>query len=201
MSEDTTEEIMGATYCALCKHGYAALTMQNIADESGLSKAALHYHYDSKRDLLLAFLDYLLDRFRERIDAADADDPAERLAAFVDVVFTPRREDTHREFKTAVLEIKAQAPYDDGFRERLAEFDRLMHDRVRSIVADGIERGVFRGDADPDDVASFVITVMNGANARYVAVGAPVGDARRTLMAYLETQLFADGRDPEVAAE
>ncbi|MEF8974259.1 MAG: helix-turn-helix domain-containing protein, partial [Haloarcula sp.] len=44
---DTADDIMDATYRALCTHGYADLTMQDIADESDKSKAALHYHYDS----------------------------------------------------------------------------------------------------------------------------------------------------------
>ena len=34
MAEETRERIMDATYRALCTHGYAALTMQDIADES-----------------------------------------------------------------------------------------------------------------------------------------------------------------------
>ncbi|GAA0475047.1 hypothetical protein GCM10008985_34420 [Halococcus dombrowskii] len=58
-TDETIEEIMDATYRALCKHGYAALRMQDIADETTKSKAALHYHYDSKHDLLLSFLDYI----------------------------------------------------------------------------------------------------------------------------------------------
>ncbi|HET7323460.1 MAG TPA: helix-turn-helix domain-containing protein, partial [Halococcus sp.] len=64
---DTTDELMHATYRALCKHGYANLTMQDIADESTKSKAALHYHYDTKQDLLLAFLSFLYERFEERL--------------------------------------------------------------------------------------------------------------------------------------
>ncbi|MFQ3319213.1 MAG: AcrR family transcriptional regulator [Natronomonas sp.] len=33
MVEETRERIMEATYRALCAHGYASLTMQDIADE------------------------------------------------------------------------------------------------------------------------------------------------------------------------
>ena len=190
MDDETTEDIMRAVYSALCTHGYADLTMQDIADESALSKAALHYHYDTKRDLLLAFLEHLHGKFTERLADAEAsagDDPADRLVAFIDAaLFPPERDDADlREFRTAVLEIKAQAPYEPAFRSHLADFDDFVHGRVAAIVADGIERGRFDDRADPEVVASFVVTVMNGAHTRSVAVDHPVEDARAVLVEYL----------------
>ena len=52
---DAQEEIMSATYEALCEHGYAALTVERIASELGKSTAAIHYHYETKDELLVAF--------------------------------------------------------------------------------------------------------------------------------------------------
>ena len=49
MPDEPREQVIRATYRALCAHGYANLTMRDIADETDLSKAALHYHYDTKR--------------------------------------------------------------------------------------------------------------------------------------------------------
>ncbi len=66
---------MAATYRALCAHGYADLTMQRIADEAGKSKSLLHYHYGTKQELLVAFLDYLFDRFEARVAATEGDAP------------------------------------------------------------------------------------------------------------------------------
>jgi AcrR family transcriptional regulator len=37
VTDDTCEAIMSATYRALCAHGYADLTMQDIADETDKS--------------------------------------------------------------------------------------------------------------------------------------------------------------------
>ncbi|PSQ42055.1 TetR family transcriptional regulator, partial [Halobacteriales archaeon QS_9_68_42] len=56
MPEETRERITNATYRALCDHGYAALTMQDIADECDCSKSLLHYHFDTKEDLLVELL-------------------------------------------------------------------------------------------------------------------------------------------------
>ena len=202
MDDEREEEIMEAVYGALCTHGYADLTVQDIADESALSKSALHYHYDTKRELLLAFLEHLHERFTTRLADAEADagdDPAERLVAFLEAaLFPPEEADADvRQFRTAVLEIKAQAPYEPAFRDHLAEFDDFVQERVAAIVAEGVERGRFDAGADPDVIASFVVTVINGAHTRSVAVDHPVEATGEVLIEYLEDHL---GLDAEVVA-
>jgi AcrR family transcriptional regulator len=196
VTDDTCEAIMGATYRALCANGYADLTMQDIADETDKSKAALHYHYDSKQDLLLAFLDHLYDEFTARVSEPAGDDAATELRSFVDDVLQPTDSDADERlaFRTALLELKAQAPYDEGVRERLERFDAFLHEQVRDIVASGIETGVFR-DVDPDDTARFIVTALDGAQSKQVAVGQDIDCTRRMLHAYVETGLVADGDD------
>ncbi|MFT4884148.1 MAG: AcrR family transcriptional regulator, partial [Natronomonas sp.] len=121
MVEETRERIMEATYRALCEHGYASLTMQDIADECDCSKSLLHYHFDTKEDLLVALLAYLLERFEERI-ATDGD-PRDRLVDLIDAFLfgDERSREEHRAFHTALLELRAQAPHNDAFRDQLAE--------------------------------------------------------------------------------
>jgi AcrR family transcriptional regulator len=192
VTDDTCETIMRATYRALCDHGYADLTMQDIADETDKSKAALHYHYDSKRDLLLAFLDYLYDEFTDRVREPAGETPTERLEGLIDDVLRPTDADASDRiaFRTALLELKAQAPYDEGVRDRLRRFDEFLRERVREIVADGIADGTFRA-VDPDDTAQFVVTAIDGAGTKQVAVGQDIDCARRMLHAYVETHLVA----------
>jgi AcrR family transcriptional regulator len=192
VSDDTCEAIMRATYRALCAHGYAGLTMQDIADETDKSKAALHYHYDSKRDLLHAFLDFLYDEFTARVSEPAGETPAERLEALVDGVLQPPEQDADDRvaFRTALLELKAQGPYDEGVRERLERFDEFLREEVRSLIARGIDDGTFRA-VDPDDTAQFIVTALDGASTKQVAVGQDIGCARRMLHAYVETHLVA----------
>jgi AcrR family transcriptional regulator len=192
VTDDTCEAIMSATYRALCAHGYADLTMQDIADETDKSKAALHYHYDSKQELLLAFLDHLYDEFTARVRDLGGEDPATQLEAFVDDVLTPTDSgvDERVAFRTALLELKAQAPYDKGVRHRLRRFDEFIHGRVSELVAAGVESGAFR-DVDPDDTARFIVTALDGAQTKQVAVGQDIDCTRRMLHAYIETHLVA----------
>ena len=200
-ADQTTDDIMRATYCALCEHGYAGLTMQDIADHSATSKSSLHYHYDTKQDLLLSFLDHLFGRFRERVDA-EVEDPLDRLTALLDATLGGPNHDADRDFETAMMEIKAQAPYDEQFRERLAEFDAHFADLLREAVADGVEAGVFRDGVDAEEAADFLVTVVNGAHTRRVATDHSLAAVRRTLATYLEQDLLAlDDREVEFDRE
>ncbi|MFC7203050.1 TetR/AcrR family transcriptional regulator [Haloferax namakaokahaiae] len=191
MVSEPSTEIMEATYHALCEHGYANLTMQRIADESSVTKAALHYHFDTKQELLNAFLGYLIDQFEARL-ACDASDPRERLTTFLDAIFSTAS-DRDTDFAIALMGIKAQAPYQSQYRERLEEVDETMQSVVKDAVADGIESGLF-DDVEPDTVAHTVVTLVNGSRVREVTLGEEPNEARSLVEAYLELEL---GWSPE----
>lgn len=187
---DASDDILAATYRALCEHGYADLTMQRIADRSDRSKAALHYHYDTKEDLLQAFLDDLLAQFESQLDC-EATDPGKRLDQFVEAVFDPAREGGQR-FPVALLEIKAQAPYHQAYRDRLAAVDERMREIVSDAVRDGVEADQF-ASRDPDVVARFVVTLISGAHAREVGLGEEPAATRSLVEEYLDETLDRDG--------
>jgi len=178
MSSESTAEIIEATGRALCEHGYADLTMQRIADESSVTSAAIHYHFDTKEELLNAFLDDLLDRFESRL-ACEAQDPRERLTDFLDAVFEESSSD-HDDFPVALMELKAQAPYHDLFRERFVELDEVVRGVVETAVRDGIDAGYF-DDADPERVAHLVATMINGSHVRTVALDEESSRTRETI--------------------
>jgi AcrR family transcriptional regulator len=189
--DDPADEILAATYRTLCEYGYTELTMQRIADNSTKSKAALHYHYDTKDELLEAFLDHVADQFESELAVAsgtsEPSDPDARLRSILATIFdTP--EDDHEAYATALLEIKAQAPYNDAYRERL----RMLDQRVRQIVAETVRAGIDQGsfaEADPDEVARFVATATNAAHTREAALGESLTETRALVESYLETEL------------
>jgi AcrR family transcriptional regulator len=165
---DAHDAIMDGVYEALLEHGFAALTMQDIADEADVSKSLLHYHYDTKQDLLVAFLDALIERGKARAAEHDDEPPREHLRDFVagGLVET---DDEDWAFVTAVLELQAQAPHDETYREQLARNEQFLRDHVAGIVRDGIEAGDFR-DVDPEAVARLVLAAVDGARKQRVVL-------------------------------
>jgi AcrR family transcriptional regulator len=183
---------MCATYRALCRHGYADLTMQDIADEWAKSKAALHYHHDTKRGLLLAFLDHLFGCYTDRVVDPGEGTPRDRLHTLLDAALDPPRADATRELRTALFEVEARAPHDEGFRERLERFDRHLHDELRTVVGAGVEAGAFRADTDPDETATMLVTLVDGAHSRRIVLGDNAG-VPAAIRSYVDTRLVDDG--------
>ncbi|GGM68864.1 AcrR family transcriptional regulator [Halarchaeum rubridurum] len=199
MGEDTGTErsetqtaIMEATYRALCEHGYADLTMQAIADEFSKSKSLIHYHYDTKEELLVAFLDYLLDGFLAKVEETnDGDDPRERLDTLVDILLSGPEES--EDFQIAMLELRSQAPYVEAYREAFAANDQHLVGLLADTVAAGVESGVFR-DVDPERVAETILVMIDGARSRSVLFGSgdTVAHTRRAIDGYVRSHLVAD---------
>jgi len=198
---DTHEAIMGATYRALCEHGYASLTMQDIADEFDKSRSLLHYHFDTKEDLLLAFVDQMIGWIGDRLAETETEDPLPRLAEYVDRFVIEPDESDRQTFALAVVELRVQAVHHPPFREKLqAHYDRNA-ETVADIIADGIEAGVFR-DVDPEAVGETIYTAMVGARTYQVTLGA--ADATRrmrdAIAEFVISDLLVADRDvPEYA--
>jgi len=167
---ETHAEIMQATYRALCEHGYASLTMQKISDEFEKSKGLLHYHFDSKEELLTAFIDYLLSEFEQDIASIEGP-PDEKLDEFIKRFVVVTHTDDRQALHLALLELRAQSPFNDQFRDHLARSDTIVRDVVAEIIRDGITQGVFRADAEPEAVAQLVLASMDGARTRGLTIG------------------------------
>lgn len=184
----TDDDIMDATFAALCKHGYADLTMQSIADEFDKSKSLLHYHYDSKEDLIVTFLEFLLENFLSEFEVDSDADPMAQLQRMAEVVVVGHGDADPDDVHVALLGLRAQAPYDPAIREQLVHNDEHIRELIADLVRNGIEQGQFRDDVDPDQFAATFRSAIEGAQSHDVILGddAPTDAA----LAGIETQLL-----------
>jgi AcrR family transcriptional regulator len=184
---ETDAEIMEATYRALREHGYADLTVKRIAEEYGKSTAAVHYHYDTKDELLVAFLDYLLERFVDTIRDVETTDPHQRLDLLLDELISAPEE--HRDLAVAMLEMRSQAPYKEGFRERFRQNDEYIRYMIKAVINHGIDEGDF-ADVDADHVTRGLMTIVDGARTRAVVLDEDaLGTARQAADEYVDATL------------
>jgi len=193
MDDDPATEILEATYRALCDRGYADVTLGDIAAEADTSKGLIHYYYDDKETLFAEFLDFLYDRYTARIESVEGETARDRLAGLFETVLTDEGSATGEQLRTAMLEVNAQAPYDEAIRARLARFDDLLYERVRSAIADGIEAGEFDDEVDPAVAAEFFVTAIYGAHARRAAADRSPDRLADVMTRYAERHLVADG--------
>lgn len=184
-SAETRAAIMEATHRALCKHGYANLSIQNIADEFEMTSAVLHYHYDTKENLLAAFLDHLHDAYAAQLEIEANKDPRDRLLALIDalLVVLVGVDDANRpieraddqtsfggeELSMALLEMRAQAARNEEFSKQFTVNYEYAWELMVATLEDGIEQGVFR-EIDPEQVASLLLTTMLGGRAYHISL-------------------------------
>jgi len=190
---DAEEEILRATYSALREHGYADLTIKRIAEEYGKSTAAVHYHYDTKEELLAAFLDYILQRFVDTIHEVETTDPEQRLTLLLDQLLVELAD--HLDLLVAILEMRSQAPYNETFSERFEQNDEYVRYMLRTTIADGIRQGAFDENVDPEHAAGALMTIVDGARTRAVVLddADALATARRTAEEYVNSALRVDG--------
>lgn len=195
-SEETHDEIMQATYDALCDRGYVGLTMADIADRAGKSKSLLHYHYDTKADLLVSFIEHLLSDFEERIAVTEDAPPEERLLSFVEWFVIDPDEDDRAAFHLALLELRAQGAFNEAFSEQLRASDELLRGTVESILREGIESGAFR-DVDVEATAAWIIATVDGARTRQITLRTDwyTDAVCHHLLDVLETWLFVSNEE------
>ncbi|MFB6075216.1 MAG: TetR/AcrR family transcriptional regulator [Haloarculaceae archaeon] len=188
---NTREAIMNATYHALCRHGYANLTIQHIADEFEKSKTLLYYHYDSKDELLLDFLDFMLERFEERIPYAGDESVTDHLDAVLERVLVAPFPEESRDFARAIVELRAQAAHDAEFRSYFTRSDQFFRKQIARIVREGIEQDVFR-EVDPRRTAAMIHALIIGAMTQRVTTDEDLAEAVRVeLDRYLEHCVYA----------
>ncbi|MFB6188943.1 MAG: TetR/AcrR family transcriptional regulator [Halapricum sp.] len=172
-ANETRVELIEATRTAMCKHGFADLTMQAIADESEKSKAALHYHFDTKAELLAETLAYLLAEFLSEVDIGESGDPEERLRRLAEAqLFGANGRDGdssgHWRFHTALLEVQSHAPHEPAFEAQFTSNFEHIQALFTDIIEDGIDQGVFR-EVDAEQTAAHLMATIKGARVYQVS--------------------------------
>lgn len=90
MRPSNREKILDAALEVVTRYGVAAVTFEAVAEESGISRGGLLYHFRTKDDLLLALHVYLANKWDQRLLEAlgmpyeDATSD-QRLAAYIRV--------------------------------------------------------------------------------------------------------------------
>lgn len=96
---DTRQRAIAVATDAVVRNGFAATSLQHIADELGITKAALYYHFDSKADLVREVLRPMvedIDDFVARYSSGRPDSARQLLEDYVDLTMR------HRELLLAI---------------------------------------------------------------------------------------------------
>lgn len=142
--------------------GFNGFSYADVADEVGVTKASLHYHFPGKSDLGAKLLARYTDRFLDalqRIDATIAA-PVERLYAYADLYA-----DVLRQERMCLCGMLA-ADYEtltDEMRAAIREFFDENQRWLEGVAAAGRADGSMRFDGTARDAARSILDGLEGA--------------------------------------
>lgn len=133
--------MLEAARALLLQHGYAGLSMRELAHRSGLAKGTIYHHFHDKRAIYLSVLERDLSTVRRSIQRAAAEgDVIERLRRVVRTYFQ-----LHQERRLVILMALRDTT---GLEAQMVALFRRYQDElsqpIRAIIADAIAAGVMR---------------------------------------------------------
>lgn len=139
----TRDRIIEQATRLFVSRGYHAMSMREIAEAVGVTKAALYYHFSDKEELFMAVLTASLDRLAGIVQAARSAGGTTRaqVEAMAQGIFG-QSPDQRAIIRLARQEIATLSP------ARLEQFGRLYQARfigqVEAILAEGVARDDLR---------------------------------------------------------
>ena len=158
---DPRQRMLEAARTCLLEGGYANLSTRRIADQAGLALGHLHYHFGSKRQLLLAVLAEEDDRLLARQRRMYADDTPlwkrwEQACDFLDA-------DLRSGYVRVLQELTAAGWSDPEVAAAVRPLLRRWFDLLANVAEQvEAELGGF-GPLDPEDIAALVGDAFLGA--------------------------------------
>ena len=165
--EDPTElspraqALLRSAYRVITRQGSHRLSLQDVADEAGVSKGMVLYYFKTKENLFLTTMRYALERtgvrIRERI--AGVDDPHRVIAALIDAIFIDAGR--NRDFYLLYVDLIEHAARVPSFGRLSSLATEIINGHYEELIRDGVARGGMAVQ-DPAEAAAAMRALVDG---------------------------------------
>jgi AcrR family transcriptional regulator len=174
--QENREMILHAAEAVILRKGFSATSMDDVASEAQFSKATLYHYFRSKAELIFEILIHFLEDMDNRLMAIQAKDkPVKgKLVESIRLAFRfyAEKENISKVFMMDRSFIKLmQAFVAEGnkgtseaerrFIQKIKAKRRVINDRVKTILQEGIVSGEFR-KINADATVTFLGAVIQG---------------------------------------
>lgn len=157
MAKDTREEILTAALNLFSTNNYHATSMSMIAEEAGVSKGTVYWHFDSKedlfRELVLAGLDYFNENY-ERIKSENLN-AEEKIYAIIDFSIKMLAENLKM---GNILQNNIQL-ISSEFQKKMIERHKAAISVIKLVIEQGIDSGTIES-SNPHNTAVMILTLI-----------------------------------------
>jgi AcrR family transcriptional regulator len=160
-------EIIKSAYRTMARRGSHRMSLQDVADDASVSKALLFYHFGTKDALLLAAMQWAVERTAERIrtQLESGGSPHDQMGALIDAIFI--EPEANREFYLFYLDLiehAGRAPSFVGLSPMLTE---IINGLYREVIANGVREGVYQVP-DIDVAARHMRALIEGTFLQWI---------------------------------
>jgi AcrR family transcriptional regulator len=179
--ERTRRRIMDAAMVNIAEAGYAHATMKSIAEQAGLTSAAIYHYFRSKQELVLAVLTAAVDEVIGRLEETTRAEGSlqQRFIAVLDEALAIVKDypAVTRFEATVYLESVRDPDLARAFADERKAEERLY----RRLVDEAVGHGELPAGADRDAVVDMLTSITWGL--RYLAATAPAERHRAAVSA------------------
>ncbi len=163
------DKILDAAQNLFTSKGYHETSMDDIVKESGLSKGGIYGHFESKEKLFLAVQQRKLTSSLVEMESIfDQEDSAStKLRKILDHNFSETGE-CSREKCQMDLEIMFAASRMESSRVDMEKRFESWYGFWTTVIEEGIKKGEFNGNIDPEAVASILHATVGGLNLHWM---------------------------------
>jgi AcrR family transcriptional regulator len=161
VTEQRRHQILDAATKVFTRKGIDKTRMDDIVDETGLSKGALYWYFKGKDDIVISILDRIFQRELGELEAMDLDQETalgciwEYTGHVIDDLVVMLK------LMPIAYEFFSLATRSKVVQKALTNYFRRYMDVLVPIVEFGIERGEFR-PVDPNDIAIAAGAIFEG---------------------------------------
>ena len=152
---------MESCYQVIARKGLEGATLKQIGREMGVSPSLLMHYFTSKEEMILALVDYMVERMDRTYHRAikQTDSAKERLALYIDKNFNfeiPQSVEDKVFYGSFYMALS-----DDRVRTRFRRMYEHDHEMIVNLIKDYMEEARIV-DLDPDLLAIQLISAIEG---------------------------------------
>ena len=158
-SEETRSRILATSLKCFAKHGFNESSIQEICQETGVSKGAFYHHFPSKQALFMELLKGWLDSIELDFSTSQQESVPETLMHMTAIL--PAAIASADDQLPMFLEFWLQASRDQNIWEVTIAPYRHFQDYFEELIQRGINEGSF-SNIDPKPVAQLIVSMAVG---------------------------------------
>lgn len=162
VSAERKQQIFQAAMTCFARKGYHLTTMDDIAAESGLSKGALYWYFESKKELFLSLFQEMmvgLDQTWSPILTDTKTSATDKLKASLNVFRTEL--EAIMPFFGVMLEAWVLIRRDEDMEQLMREFYQPYTDMMSQVLEQGVQSGEFQIE-NMKSMSLLIMTLYDG---------------------------------------